>query len=35
MLVEIEPFVCLCSVKEIMIVELIKKNDKFCVVLIQ
>ena len=32
---EIEPFTYLCTVKEIMNVELIKKSDEFSVVLIQ
>ena len=33
--VEIEPFTYLCIVKEITIVELIKKSDEFSVELIQ
>lgn len=32
---EIEPFTYLCIVKEIMIVELIKKSNEFSVRLIQ
>lgn len=32
---EIEPFAYLCGVKEIMIVELIKKSNEFSVRLIQ
>ena len=32
---EIEPFTFLCVVKEIMIVELIKKSNEFSMMLIQ
>ena len=32
---EIEPFTYLCTVKEIMIVELIKKSNEFSMMLIQ
>ena len=32
---EIEPYIYLCNVKEIMDVELIKKSDEFSVGLIQ
>lgn len=32
---EIEPFAYLCTVKEIMNIELIKKSDEFSVGLIQ
>ena len=32
---EIEPYIYLCNVKEMIIVELIKKSNEFSVVLIQ
>jgi len=32
---EIEPYIYLCNVKEMIIVKLIKKNNEFGVVLIQ